>query len=551
MWLQMGEDDGAPLVYFHQVKHMWVGYADGQSGTGGEDGEAGERQAKAQVLTARKVEPKQAVWWMQMQQDAQVAACVDSTSRTVELWGPSRQVLTLALYVGETVRRSRGMAEEWDPDTEMHRMRKVIAMIDYDGATVRRAKGHTIQVVSPQASATGAADQGVTDLVQDGHTWWVVEPRGCRRQAVVYTAAPLKRVEHPLMRWVGEVEDVRVERTEEVRENAILRALESQMDRCAEAEEVEDIREQIRLALEWVADSKGGEQPGWILPPGTEEEHRKEALERARRLSEGARKQCPAVEEDPEGERPSKWRGMRRGSGGQMRFILVDGDDVGERDEGEQGKVPKEEGQEPGQAASGREEREEGEIGVEEGEAEEGGQENAAGDRGEERNSGEETGESGGREYSKRRREADEREPQARRQQEEDEEGRPRRKRARGVRYGEEEKGREEQGTVREGVTVYGPHKVRGKWRRYVGTVEEMIEQQDRTGHVTRAAIVQWDDQGEGDEERLPYPVERLQVCPKGREMEIHRQLVPEQEARELEVKRCRGGGRTRSKSDN
>ena len=32
MWLQMGEDDGAPLVYFHQVKHMWVGYADGWSG---------------------------------------------------------------------------------------------------------------------------------------------------------------------------------------------------------------------------------------------------------------------------------------------------------------------------------------------------------------------------------------------------------------------------------------------------------------------------------------------------------------------------------------
>ena len=88
---------------------------------------------------------------------------------------------------------------------------------------------------------------------------------------------------------------------------------------------------------------------------------------------------------------------------------------------------------------------------------------------------------------------------------------------------------------MREGVTVYGPHKVRGKLRRYVGTVEEMIEQQDRTGHVTRADIVQWEDQGEGDEERLPYPVERLQVCPKGREMEIHGQLVPEQEARELE----------------
>ena len=57
--------------------------------------------------------------------------------------------------------------------------------------------------------------------------------------------------------------------------------------------------------------------------------------------------------------------------------------------------------------------------------------------------------------------------------------------------------GWEEEGAVREGVTVYGPHKVLGKWRRYVGSVEEMIEQQDRTGRVTRAAIGQWEDQGE------------------------------------------------------
>ena len=200
MLLQTGEEEGAPLVYSHQVKHMWVGYADGRSGTVGEEEEAGERQAKAQILTAKEVEPKQAVLWMQMQQDAQVAARVDSTSRTAEVWGPTRHVLAMALYIGETVRRSRGMAGEWDPDTEMHRMRKVMTMVDYDEAAGRRAKGHTIQVVSPQASATGAADQGVTDLVQDGHTWWVLEPRGDRRQAVVYTAAPLKRVEHPLMR---------------------------------------------------------------------------------------------------------------------------------------------------------------------------------------------------------------------------------------------------------------------------------------------------------------------------------------------------------------
>ena len=270
---------------------------------------------------------------MQMQRDAQVAACVDSTSRTVEVWGPTRQVLAMALYVGETVRRSRGMAGEWDRDTEMHRMRKVMTMVDYDEAAGRRAREHTIQVVSPQASAMGAADKGVTDLVQDGHTWWVVEPRGDRRQAVVYTAAPLKRVEHPLMRWVGEVEEVRVERTEEVREMAVLRALESQMDRCAEAEEAEDIREQIRLALKWVASGRGGEQPRWIVAPGTEDGHRKEALERARRPTEEAKKPGLEVEDDQGGERPSRWRGMRRGRGGQMRFIVGDGDGEEERDE--------------------------------------------------------------------------------------------------------------------------------------------------------------------------------------------------------------------------
>ena len=301
MWLQMGEDDGAPLVYFHQVKHMWVGYADGRRGAVEEDAEAGERQAKAQVVTARKVEPKQVVLWMQMQRKAQVAACVDITSRTVEVWGPTRQVLALALYVGETVRRSRGMAREWDPDTEMHRVPKVIAMVDYDRAAIGRAKGHTVQVVSPQARAKGAVEQGITDLVQDGHTWWVVEPRRDRRKVVLYTAARLERVEHPLMRWVKELVEVRVERAEEVHEGAVLPALESQMDRCAEAEEVEDIKEQIRLAMEGVATSKGREQPKWILPPGAEEEHRKEGLARVRRHVEGERNQCLEVEEHPEG----------------------------------------------------------------------------------------------------------------------------------------------------------------------------------------------------------------------------------------------------------
>ena len=231
-----------------------------------------------------------------------------------------------------------------------------------------------------------------------------------------------------------------------------------------------------------------------------------------------------------------------------MRFIVGDGDGEEERDEREQDQARGVEGREPGLAAGGREDREEGEEGVEEGEAEGGGQESAVGDRVEEGSSGEGTRGGSKREGGKRGREADEQDLQAKRQQEGEGEGRPRRKRTRGVRYREEQRGREEQGVVREGVIVYGLHKVSGKCRRYVGTVEEMIEQQDHKGHVTRAAIVQWEDQGEGDEERLPYPVERLQVCPQGREMEIHGQLVPEQEARELEGEEVSTGGKNKKR---
>ena len=231
-----------------------------------------------------------------------------------------------------------------------------------------------------------------------------------------------------------------------------------------------------------------------------------------------------------------------------MRFIVGDGDGEEERHERGQDQARGEEGREPGLAAGGREDREEGEEGVEEGEVEGGGQESAVGDRVEEGSNGEGTREGSEREGYKRGREADEQDLQAEQQQEGEGEGRPRRKRARGVRYGEEQRGCEEQGAVREGMTVYGPHRVSGQWRRYVGTVEEMIEQQDRKGHVTRAAIVQWEDQGEGDEKRLPYPVESLQVCPQGREMEIYGQLVPEQEARELEAEEVSAGGKNKKR---
>ena len=65
---------------------------------------------------------------------------------------------------------------------------------------------------------------------------------------------------------------------------------------------------------------------------------------------------------------------------------------------------------------------------------------------------------------------------------------------------------------------------------------------------MTKAAIVQWADQGEQDEERLPYRVERLRVCPQGREMEIQGQLVPEQETREREDEEVSAGRKNKKK---
>ena len=104
-------------------------------------------------------------------------------------------------------------------------------------------------------------------------------------------------------------------------------------------------------------------------------------------------------------------------------------------------------------------------------------------------------------------------------------------------------------GPMGEAVTVYRLHIVRGDWRMYVGTMEEMIVQKDRTGHETKAAIVHWKDQEEADEERLPYPGARLRMCLRGREREIEGQLVPEQEAPELEGQEVSSGRRKKKKS--
>ena len=73
MWLQMEEDEGALLVYLQQVKHMWVGFADRRNGALEEGAEREERRARVQVLRAKPVEPKQALLWRLIQQDAQVA----------------------------------------------------------------------------------------------------------------------------------------------------------------------------------------------------------------------------------------------------------------------------------------------------------------------------------------------------------------------------------------------------------------------------------------------------------------------------------------------
>ena len=104
--------------------------------------------------------------------------------------------------------------------------------------------------MSPQASATGAVDKGVIDLVQDGHTRWVVEAEGEKRVAVLYTVAPLKRVEHPLMIWVAKAEVVRLGTEAEVGVEAILRAPEAQVGWTAEDVEEEGIKEQLRSALQ-------------------------------------------------------------------------------------------------------------------------------------------------------------------------------------------------------------------------------------------------------------------------------------------------------------
>ena len=62
---------------------------------------------------------------------------------------------------------------------------------------------------------------------------------------------------------------------------------------------------------------------------------------------EEVQKQGPEVPADPEGGRQSRWRGLRRGRGGQMRFIAREGAE-GEQGGKEEQQVKEEEGREPG-----------------------------------------------------------------------------------------------------------------------------------------------------------------------------------------------------------
>ena len=75
---------------------------------------------------------------------------------------------------------------------------------------------------------------------------------------------------------------------------AVLRALEKKVGQTAGEEEARNIKGQIGMALTWVAQKGAEESPRWIVPPGTEEEKRKQALEMAKRLVEEAQRRIVA-----------------------------------------------------------------------------------------------------------------------------------------------------------------------------------------------------------------------------------------------------------------
>ena len=87
-------------------------------------------------------------------------------------------------------------------------------------------------MLSPHVSATQA-----DNTAHDKNTCWVMEAKGEKGDAVVYTTAVLKRAEQLLMSWVVEADKVRVENEEEVSVQPVWRALEAQMGKAADDEE--------------------------------------------------------------------------------------------------------------------------------------------------------------------------------------------------------------------------------------------------------------------------------------------------------------------------
>ena len=183
---------------------------------------------------------------------------------------------------------------------------------------------------------------------------------------------------------------------------------------------------------------KEGDELRLIVPPGTEEVARQEGLTRARKIMEDAQRQGPVMEEVTEGGRQGRWRGLRRGNGGQMRFVMEDGEGRGD---GEEGQAQEAEGREPG-----REEDAEvgwvgrgngGGVGEGEGAATERDCRSGSGEEEERQDSGRGGGDSRARDGREQQREGEEQEEPVGMKRGSDN-GRPKRKRARGVRYGEE-----------------------------------------------------------------------------------------------------------------
>ena len=92
------------------------------------------------------------------------------------------------------------------------------------------------------------------------------------------------------------------------------------MCRTAEDGEEEDIKEQIRKAIEWVAGIKKGDQPRWIAPPDGEQENRQDVLVMAMGIMEEEKQKVSEADEGPEGEEQGRWRALRRGRGRHMQF---------------------------------------------------------------------------------------------------------------------------------------------------------------------------------------------------------------------------------------